>query len=579
MKAFLMVLGLFATFGVVAAQEEPYTLRTFDVSSLTVPHRSRIGPRLGPWNPHFPGEEEPEYEPRAFLEGDAIADIIRDTITLAVWDEGGDVMYRQGGRLIVKAPRSTLGRIEDLIAEMDSQASRRIHFSVEVRDLPAADYAKYALSTGTRPGAAGLRESVSGESYPGAYAAAKVTNRVRYVADYDVEIAQGAMLSDPVVLAAEEGLVLDLRAHPTMDGSRLIVETYLQSGDIEQPMPEATLAVDEEYFAEGFRSDTRRQNGTMQLPRFDGADAFSTRIIKPGERFEVPLVIGDRMRLFSITAKLLGGDGSPRVLDVGALAHRPTTHSIGYSGEEEGYRVLMAPRLIRSEGERANGPEEIMDLIVQNTSPEYWEEAGAIGVMGSQLFVHAEPVVLSGVRRFYAGLERDFLAQVKLDLRVYSVTGRLPAGEQAGFTLPEGSRLEYAGAVATLPRRRACFRAGNTQNFIADYDVEVAQEARIADPIIGQSFEGIVANLRPTLTPGKRRILLEYELLIARRTSTEVFDPRTQYLGPIDTLNEKRTVLNSTAEFAPDSVYVIDAGPDVKDPNRRLCVVIRAKVD
>ena len=39
--------------------------------------------------------------------------------------------------------------------------------------------------------------------------------------------------------------------------------------------------------------------------------------------------------------------------------------------------------------------------------------------------------------------------------------------------------------------------AASTQSFLGDCDVEVAQEARISDPIIGQAFEGLLVSLLP----------------------------------------------------------------------------------
>ena len=77
--------------------------------------------------------------------------------------------------------------------------------------------------------------------------------------------------------------------------------------------------------------------------------------------------------------------------------------------------------------------------------------------------------------------------------------------------------LRWAGSVPTLLGVKACLMAGNTKNIIADYDVEVAQESRISDPIIGQSFEGFVANLTPLLSADRTRVRLTMEALLAGR--------------------------------------------------------------
>ncbi len=91
-------------------------LDLYDVKDMTVPIQSFPGDkwsRLGGEDPFAEWEEDPE--PRFRFEGDALAELIRDTIDVDVWTSGGDVTYREGGILLVKAPQRTHGRIQRLL--------------------------------------------------------------------------------------------------------------------------------------------------------------------------------------------------------------------------------------------------------------------------------------------------------------------------------------------------------------------------------------------------------------------------------------------------------------------------------
>ena len=61
-----------------------------------------------------------------------------------VWDESGDVQYRHGGLLMVRAPASTQAKIEKLVRDLDAAASRRVKLQVRVVDLNEGEYEEIA---------------------------------------------------------------------------------------------------------------------------------------------------------------------------------------------------------------------------------------------------------------------------------------------------------------------------------------------------------------------------------------------------------------------------------------------------
>jgi len=110
------------------------------VKDLTVPIQSFPGEDInlvpsGGFGFGF-GEEE-DLEPMQQFEGDALADLIRDTIDPEVWDEGGDVTFREGGILVIKAPVDTHERVQNLLNGL--RASGGITVQIETRFITVLD--------------------------------------------------------------------------------------------------------------------------------------------------------------------------------------------------------------------------------------------------------------------------------------------------------------------------------------------------------------------------------------------------------------------------------------------------------
>jgi tetratricopeptide (TPR) repeat protein len=115
-------------------------LDLYDVKDLTVPIQSFPGEDInlvpsGGFGFGF-GDEE-DLEPMKQFEGDALADLIRDTIDPEVWDEGGDVTFREGGILVVKAPVDTHKKVQNLLNGL--RASGGITVQIETRFITVQD--------------------------------------------------------------------------------------------------------------------------------------------------------------------------------------------------------------------------------------------------------------------------------------------------------------------------------------------------------------------------------------------------------------------------------------------------------
>ena len=111
--------------------------------------------------------------------------------------------------------------------------------------------------------------------------------------------------------------------------------------------------------------------------------------------------------------------------------------------------------------------------------------------------------------------------------------------------------------------------------YLAEYDVEVAQEARIGDPIVGRSFEGIMLNATPRRSLDGKTVAIELDLMLADRTlAEEPFDTGAQFHSPIDKVQEHRAMVNTTVHVPVGGTTVLDAGMDPNAPERRWAVQI-----
>jgi hypothetical protein len=539
----------------VGAEEGDVTLRIYDISALSAPRFEHFGRSLGVPPADMSIPELPESEPSPFMEIDAVADLLRFMVEPESWDEeGAEVNARQGGLLFVSNRVHVLEKVEAALTAISHAADRRVRLEVTAFEGPE-DAAPEA------------HESGAVEVFPGKATTFRVTNRARFLVDYNVQVAENAALVAPVVWAADEGFAIDLVAHPTIAGDRVVVEALTQIGRFERPVRKIQLADKDSYLL-----------GSLDLPVLEHSDGFSTHIVKSGESFSLSFQENGTLRTVRVKATVLGRGGPGWIFDVGAMTRLQKLYLAGYHPDLDGdpeSRRRSAPVMNRLEPQ--HGPmgysEEILDLLTQNVDPWYWEEEGGINVFDSGgLVVKAKPEVLERVRRFLVAREAQALVPVGVNVEIRSVAGPVASG--ATKEKPEGA-VFAAADLATVPGKDCCAILGRTRNFVASYEAQVAQSSKISDPIVGQTFDGVVVNLGPRLSMDRTTVRLEVGLLVAHRApkADEPTDPEAQFVGKLNLVSEKRSVFQTTLTFPKDHLYVLDVGPDPKTPKRRLAAM------
>ncbi|MHC4470986.1 MAG: hypothetical protein ACYS99_08475 [Planctomycetota bacterium] len=200
----------------------------------------------------FGFDDGEEAEPMAFYEGDAIADMIRENVAPASWDELSrvEVQYRNGVILVNHTP-GIHARIAKLLDRLRGRAASQI--TVGMRLLSLKDATLRAVLGGeagsvlSEAAAGRLEEAIRrGQARLVRRGTVTCTNTQRvslndlamvsYVQDYDVEIAQGASIPDPIVQTINEGFVGDVRPTIAGDGDLVVLEVRANAASLVRPV-------------------------------------------------------------------------------------------------------------------------------------------------------------------------------------------------------------------------------------------------------------------------------------------------------------------------------------------------------
>ncbi|MEN8162228.1 MAG: hypothetical protein ABFS41_19310, partial [Myxococcota bacterium] len=182
-----------------------------------------------------PYEKVPEVELQRLYEP-AAPDVILDLLTQILGDElvleGRSIALERDTRLLVLAPPATQDKVAAILEVLESVLSASVHLRLDVlstsegaaperdgRCVVSTDEAE-RLVAGLVARGASHREHAFQLS-AGRTAAVDQIRKVPFLFDYDVEIAQGCFIYDPIVRSAEAGLRMLARGVPVPGGVAL----------------------------------------------------------------------------------------------------------------------------------------------------------------------------------------------------------------------------------------------------------------------------------------------------------------------------------------------------------------------
>lgn len=182
--------------------------------------------------------------------------------------------------------------------------------------------------------------------------------------------------------------------------------------------------------------------------------------------------------------------------------------------------------------------DELIELIQVQVKPESWESTLGAGMrsQGEQtLVVRAFPEVVDEVAVFLGALQKRLMRRVAIDVETF----RLTQADATALLLAGNSQLadpaklaalrggEAAGpsvSILAYERHRAAIYAGRQRAYIADYDTEVANSAKISDPIVCVANLGLSVDVRTTLGPEAKSALVVLDAALSEIVGSRTVD-------------------------------------------------------
>ena len=493
-------------------QKEESTLQIYDLRPLM--------PRFdsdGTWQQSL---LVPSADPHGELPGvrlsslhrDSTPEVIIDLITQVLGDElryeGREVSLDGESRLLVLAPPPVQARVRSALAALEGALAAFITLRVDILtmqgDIEAAWPAQSLLAEeevdrtiDTLLGRGASHQSYEFEAAAGRTSGIDTNRMLPLVFDYDVEIAQGAVVFDPVMLTAEEGTRILLRAAPTPGGvliSCVLIDAQAL-GDV-RSVP-ATL-----------RGQVGREQGGYTL--VEGPEVLqSVDVLFRSVALDTFIPRG-RAVLFATRSELAGSPKSGQLVvlrRVGGILDSYYSSQVADSTRRLALvntELFSPPRLSVAGGH---------DLSAFAISQPY--------VVAT---LHSEPSLF-----LFDWMKYRFSVWRRLGPWAMAVTDPAWDGDSAGqlerlvgrwrtderlveleLRLHAGDAVPVRCSVPLRPGSSCGVVVGVTTLVLHDYDVEVAQFAAVVDPLRTAVLNGLAVGISPSIgSDGELTITLD----------------------------------------------------------------------
>jgi len=551
------------------AQESDRVLRVYALGSLvpdTVRSLNAGGEfPFGPLGPSPSGQEIQEdwVGPSAGQEIGGVTDAVRELVKEVARD--AVVTSRPSGHLMVRATEGEHELIARLLDTLQRQCGDP--FEIEVRHITVRagsldDATRRALATGSVDTAALAKLDARGGARGGVLSAPhgywtsyRAVRQARYMPEFDVEIAQASAVADPVVSPLNEGILANVRPFLLQDGT-VLLRLFAVTGDVERMRRFRIGAVPGTRInKEPLTADV----GDVEQADFRGSVVSTQAIVPVGGTAAVVLAsaeggadaLWDVLLFTARKAPRPATAGTLTVLPLGALCAVDDQRYLGF-GEMSDVLTLLT-REDSSLGLFNLG--EVADELRGGVEEGFLYSASWLH--GGSLLVRSSAGQARQAMATVAAMEREFLRPARVTVRLASD----PAGPARGV---------LGGPV--LAESDATFAAYRCQDVVTDYDVEVAQESRIADPIHGLVYGGAIA--RVTLFragPRQWRVGLEMRVM-ALEPIVEVSHGSTE-IGPFQNAPAHVRLVRTVLDVASGGEAVLELGASPYDAGRLYAVV------
>jgi hypothetical protein len=509
---------------------------------------------------------------------DTIANLVTEALGEELHYEGRGIQIERGDRMVVAAPPAVQARVRALLDALQGvfSATATVEFDWFAfpdgtlpidRCVLSLDEAKRFVDGALARGAAHVHQTL--RLAPGRTAALERARELPFLGDYDVEIAQGAFIYDPIIFRIRDGFRGLLRATTVPGGTALSV-LWLQEdvlGDVrERPVVLNGIV-------------GREQRGGFDL--VTGPQSMQTAdVMTHALAFDSFLADGKALLAFSDVEHKGATYRQVLVLRRGAGA-QSTFLKVPLS---TGGRMLVvlnaetfgAPQFAISSGAGLNNdwphPYALAELRSE-TSNFLQDQLGRLNQwwnVGPWVFALTDPAwdgpAAAELERL-AGSIRPATDLIELGVELSSPSG----GVAARWKVP------------TLGGRSVGAVAGVTGLALADFDVDVAQFAAVSDPILQPTFQGLCMAAEVSRAPvtaasgGAGWVLRAQGVASLLGATLPTFSTPGPFVGTIEQPREERLAIDehlTVPAASPEAVVRI--GPEAGE-GRGLGVTLRIR--
>ncbi len=531
--------------------------------------QSLMLPPAGRGRHHLPEAGSDKGGFYASSSGDVIMKIISRALEDEFLERGRDLSLQDEQSLLLLAPQTTHAKVEGIVNALRGMASDAAVVRVDIlsssdpsQKLPANNVvaASEVDRIIAQAGSSMHHESFELQLEPGRTTLMDQRETISLLFDYDVEIAQGAFVFDPVVLQTQEGLRILMRASPA--GGGLAMNCVFQTSQVDQnenhPIRLAGMVNREDAGMAMVQGPQVLQNPSVLV------HSFSVNTFLPDGKallFASETVLAGEIQRQVIAVRKVQGNMGPYI-----------SHPIAGTGR----RLLMVnAELFRS------------PMIATTEGPYRGDFRANHPLLTSSL--QSEP------SHFFLGWMRNFAVWDRLGPWVLIVTDRSWDGDnEKKLEALVNSRQESPALASveielqasagdrpvrcSLPIRvgsQAGLAVGKTRTVLFDFNVEVAAFSAVADPMMLSTFDGMAVTLSVLEGRGLERVLVvDGAAHLVRKQPSEIH-LQGSVLGRLELprydilkLDERRTLPGS------DGANRVKLGP-ASDDNLVLNVTVK----
>ena len=304
------------------------------------------------------------------------------------------------------------------------------------------------------------------------------------VTDYNVEIAHQSAVGDPKVIQVADGAQLLARARSVPGSEYAIVELIA-----------------------GVREDTQGEKIAIDYEQLGDLD----RVVADESRCAMSFLI-ERNKL----SQHEWSDRHGRTLRLSV--HGAWQPSAVHAEEQLLASSLLATRIVdlgwcpandpRAEAERkasfSSGTRGLLSLLSQKGLTDYWQQGES--ALRVARFDKPDEQPISLVQELLRAVQRSY--RLEFDVYVCDVGKQVPADADESGGVARVARIR----TSLLSGLGASFLGLHSRSYLKDYNVEVAQSARIADPIVASISAGYWLGVTGTLDADRPHATLEFHL-------------------------------------------------------------------